>query len=160
MTEKNDPVTTGLGEQMYLLVVDQTDEFEVALKYAAYRAKAFGVRVSLLYVMDIEDFQHWGGVQERMHQEYMEAAEKHMLQAAKVINDEAGMYPVLYLQSGGNVTQKILDIIESDRNITKFILGANPQTGSPGPLVSYFSGKGLSRLRVPLTIVPGNLDLD
>ena len=47
-----------------------------------------------------------------------------------------------------------------DLSITKLILGGSVQSKSPGPLVSYFTGKGLSKLRVPLTIVPGNLAED
>ena len=37
------------------------------------------------------------------------------------------------------------------------VLGANTQGESPGPLVTYMAGKGAGRMRVPITIVPGNL---
>ena len=34
-----------------------------------------------------------------------------------------------------------------------------PGTGpeGPGPLVTHLAGKGLGKLRIPLTLVPGNL---
>ena len=39
----------------------------------------------------------------------------------------------------------------------EFLAGVSGSAG-PGPMVSYFSGKGLAKLRVPVVIVPSHLD--
>lgn len=144
----------------YLLVVDASEEFSVALRYAAKLAQSNGARLALLHVLDKEDFMHWAGIQDRMHEEYRVEAETELLKAAQVIVDISAMLPTLYLEEAGNLSQTVLDIIHADPNITKLILGGGTQSGGPGPLVSYFSGKGLNKLDVPLTIVPGNLSED
>lgn len=147
----------GYNGPVYLLVVDRTEEFKVALAYAARLAQANGARVALLHVMDTEDFQHWGDVEKRMHEEYRAEAEKELWEAARTVNEISALFPALYLEEGGNIAQTVLDVLEHDPRITKLILGGAPQSGNPGPLVSYFSGKGLNRLNVPLTIVPGDI---
>ena len=145
----------------YLLVVDSSEEFQIALVYAAKLAQANGARLALLHALDKEGFfQHWGSVQERLHEEYREEAEQELLSAVSVINERSASLPVLYLEEAGNLSEKILDIIENDPNITKLILGGAAHSKTPGPLVSYFSGKGLNKLRVPLTVVPGNMTED
>jgi hypothetical protein len=50
----------------------------------------------------------------------------------------------------------ITEVLARDHSIRRLVLGAGVG-GTPGPLVSYFTGKGLSQLPVPLTIVPGGL---
>jgi nucleotide-binding universal stress UspA family protein len=144
---------------VYLVVADETEEFSVALHYAAKLAQANGARTSILYVMDDEGFQHWGNVESRIRWEMRDAGEKVLLDAAQKIRDLGGGISSLHLAAGGR-PQVVLDVINSDYNITKLILGGGTQSANPGPLVSYFTGKGLVSLRVPLTIVPGNISLE
>ncbi len=159
MSEKTQRQFKPMGDApVYLLVVDNTDEFGVALHYAAKLALSNGAKLALLHVLEKEEFQHWGDIQDRMHEEYRAEAERELLEAAGVINSVAAMLPGLYLEESGNVSQMVLDIIDQDPSITKLILGGAAQSGGPGPLVSYFSGKGLNKLNVPLTIVPGNIE--
>ncbi len=51
-----------------------------------------------------------------------------------------------------------MELIDEDPQISILVLGAHTGQGGPGPLISAFTGKFLGRLRVPMTIVPGNLD--
>lgn len=148
-------------DPIYLLVVDSSEEFQIALVYAAKLAQANGARLALLHALDKEGFfQHWGSVQERLHEEYRVEAEQELLSAAAVINERSASLPVVYLEEAGNLPEKILEIIANDPNITKIILGGAAHSKTPGPLVSYFSGKGLNKLSVPLTVVPGNMTED
>lgn len=151
--------TSHVDEPIYLMVVDSSDEFQVALVYAARLAQRNGARLALLHALDKEDFfQHWGGVQERLHEEYRIEAEQELLAAATVISERCSTLPVVYLEEAGNLADIVLGIIEDDPHITKLILGGAAHSNSPGPLVSYFSGKGLNKLTVPLIIVPGNME--
>lgn len=143
---------------VYLLVVDDTPEFQVALHYTAHLAKKNGAHVALLHVMDQEDFQHWGTVAEKIHNEIVQEAKDLLLGAADVITQVSGCLPILYLQDGGQM-DVILEIIKQDPTIEKFILGGSTTSSNAGPLVSYFTGKGLPELRVPLTIVPDTIDI-
>ena len=143
---------------VYLLVVDDTPEFRVALRYTAHSAKKNGARLALLYILDQEDFQHWGHIADKIHDEIMTEAYKLLFEAADLATEISGHMPAFYLQDGGKM-DVILDIIKQDPLIEKFILGGNTSTSSAGPLVSYFTGKGLPELSVPLTIVPDTIDL-
>ena len=37
------------------------------------------------------------------------------------------------------------------------VLGAGTDKDGPGPLISFVTGKGIGRMRVPITIVPATL---
>ena len=44
--------------------------------------------------------------------------------------------------------------------ISILVLGAGTGPEGPGPLITYLTGRGASRLRIPITIVPGGLTLE
>lgn len=142
---------------VYLVVAEDTDEFAVALRYAARRAEVSRAHVGILHVMNVDDFQHWGNVEAMMRRELRQEAEKNIWGHAKAVNDLNGQRPVLYICEGDR-TDSIINTIEEDEHIRALILGGAEQASGPGPLVSYFTGKGLAKLRVPVIVVPGHLD--
>lgn len=142
---------------VYLVAADETEEFSVALRYAARRAKAHRAHVGILHVVSIDDFQHWGNIEAIMRHELREQAEKFIWDSARTVNDLDGLRPCLYLREGDRI-DALVDAINEDTNIRALILGAGTAASGPGPMVSYFTGKGISRLRVPLVLVPGHLD--
>ena len=56
-------------ERIFLVVVDNTAELRVALRFASLRARNTGGRVALLYVIEPADFQHWMSVENLMREE-------------------------------------------------------------------------------------------
>ena len=50
-----------------------------------------------------------------------------------------------------------MELIEEELDISLLVLGAATGTDGPGPLVSYLIQKMAGRLRIPVTVVPGNL---
>lgn len=142
---------------VYLLVADQTEEFGIALKFASKIAKANNAHVAILYVLEKQEFQHWGDIEARMRQEQRAEAEQFLFDMARRVNEYAHTYPVFYMREGTRL-ESLIDVLESDKSIKRLILGGSVG-GSPGPLISYFSTKGLGVLNIPLTIVPGNLEL-
>src|SRR3546814_6735774 len=60
----------------FLVVVDDTQESRVALRYATRRARNIRCGVVLLRVVEPVDFQQWAGVAEIMRSEAHEAAER------------------------------------------------------------------------------------
>ena len=64
--------------------------------------------------------------------------------------------PILYVREGTR-RDELLKLIEEEPSIQILVLAANVDQGGPGPLVAALTGRFLNRLRIPLTIVPGNL---
>lgn len=143
---------------VYLVVADESDEFPLALHYAARQAKAHRGHLAILHVIDIQDFQHWNKVEDMMRKELRDKAEKFVWAAAKKVNELNETMPILYIREG-EVKDVIVDVINEDISIKTLVLaGGVNNSSSPGSLVGHFSSKGLARLRVPLLIVPGHLD--
>jgi nucleotide-binding universal stress UspA family protein len=139
----------------YLVVIDETGEARVALRYAARRAARTGGQVELLVVVPRAEFVQWGGVQAAMEEEARLRAEAMALDASGAIAEEAGVKPVILVRHGDPV-KAIADLLKERDDIAALVLGAAPE-GGPGPLVSHFSGAVAGTLPCPLVIVPGRL---
>ncbi len=139
----------------YLVVADDSEDFQTALRFACVQAKANRARVGILKIIEDQDFQHWGAVENKVKREMREAAEKYIWTAAKTANDLNGCIPSLYFAEG-EPGDAVMKTIESDDHIIRLILGNRAGHG-PGPLISYCLGKGLERMQVPLVIVPAHL---
>lgn len=140
----------------FLCVVDETEEFAAALQFACRRATNTNGRVALLYVVQPAEFQHWMAIGERMREEAREEAEEMLNVVASVVQKRTGQMPALYIREG-TVREEVVALIEEEASISLLVLGAASGAEGPGPLVSYLVEKMAGRLRVPVTIVPGNL---
>jgi nucleotide-binding universal stress UspA family protein len=164
MSEKSDsnaasatpPKSSG---RVFLVVVDNSPELGVALRYACMRAKKTGGRVALLYVMEPADFQQWAGVNELMREEARQEAEQTLQKMAADVQKQSAAMPVLYVREGER-RDELLKLIDEEPTISILVLGAATGPRGPGPLVSALTSKFVGKLRVPVTIVPGNLSLD
>ncbi|MCZ6481884.1 MAG: universal stress protein [Alphaproteobacteria bacterium] len=143
-------------ERTFLVVVDNTEELHVALRFASLRAKKTGGRVALLYVVEPADFQHWMAVEDLMREEGRQEAEAVLQKYSAEVQEWSGKTPVFYLREG-KLRDELLKLIDEDQSISVLVLGAATGTEGPGPLISSLAGKMTSDLRVPLTIVPGYL---
>lgn len=141
----------------YLVIADGSEEFQIAAYYAARVATARRGSIAIAHITDMNDFMHWGKVEALIQRDLRLRAEKELWQAAKEVNEEHGLFPSLYIKEG-QMVDKILEIIEEEKNIRALILAGSNNSNNPGPLVTYFSGKGMGRLRIPVIIVPGHLD--
>ncbi|MCH7710241.1 MAG: universal stress protein [Proteobacteria bacterium] len=143
-------------ERTFLVVVDNSEELHVALRFASLRAKKTGGRVALLYVVEPADFQHWMAVEDLMREEGRQEAEAVLQKYSAEVQEWSGKTPVFYLREG-KLRDALLKLIDEDQSISVLVLGAATGTEGPGPLISSLAGKMTSDLRVPLTIVPGYL---
>jgi len=140
----------------YLVVADDSDEFKVALKYASQIAKNHRAHLGILRIIEDQDFQHWGGVEKKMKKEMREQGEKYLWSVAKTANEFNGLIPSLYFAEG-EPGEALLKVIEADDHIVQLVLGGAADHHNPGHLVNFCMGKGLSRLNVPVVVVPGHL---
>lgn len=139
----------------YLVVADDTEEFKTALHYACVHARNHRAKLGILHILQMDDFQQWGRVEERMKKELREQSEQYLWTIARMANEINGTIPSLYIAEGEQ-GDALIATIDNDTHIVKLILGG--KSGSaPGPLVSFCIGKGLDRLHVPVVVVPGHI---
>lgn len=142
----------------FMIVVDETPECMNAMRFAARRAQKTGGGVSMLYVIEPEEFQHWVGVAEVMRAEAREKAEERLIHLAEEMQELCGVTPEFAIREGKKA-EEVLKAIEEDHDIGVLVLGAGEGEG-PGPLVSYLVTKMGHRLPVPVTIVPGGMSME
>lgn len=142
--------------RVFLVVADDTAEMRVALRYAAQRARHTGGRVALFRAVEPVEFQHWMGVGEIMQAEKREEAERLLDTLSTNVVEIAGSIPAIFLREG-EMREELEALIDEEPSISILVLAAGTGKEGPGPLVTYLSGKGVNRLRIPITIVPGAL---
>jgi len=150
------PAPADTSDRVFLVVVDETEEMKVALRFACQRARRTGGRVALLYVIEPADFQHWMAVEDLMREEARSEGEQLLQRLAAQVNELVGTIPVLYVREG-KVRDELFKLLDEEPRISILVLGANTGSRGPGPLVSALTGNMIGKLRVPVTVVPGNL---
>ena len=143
---------------LYWIIVDGTSEKELALRYAAHRAKANNGHVALIYIMPISTFQHWGVVQDRIKDEERKKVEDAMYSAADLVHSLGGGLCSMHIAQGDRV-EGIVAML-NDNPASKMFILASSEGKRPGPLVKYFTSKGIGRMRVPLVIIPQGLEAE
>ena len=145
-------------KRTFLCVVDESEELHQALRYACRRARNTGGRVALLYVIEPVEFQHWMAVGHLMAEERREQAEEMLQVVSSVVQTLSGATPVIYIREG-NPTEELMKLLESEKEFSILVLGAATVGDAPGRLLTYLL-KRMNKLRIPMTIVPGNLTDD
>jgi nucleotide-binding universal stress UspA family protein len=145
--------------RVFLVVVDETEELQIAVHYAARRAAHTGGRVALLYVIEPSELQTWVAIENLAREEQREEAEQLMLRLCEEILPIAGSMPIVYIREGPR-RDELLALINEDPSISILVLAAATGPEGPGPLISYLAGKPAARLRIPITIVPGSLTME
>lgn len=139
----------------YLVVIDDTPEAEIALRFAARRATKTGGNVEILSLIEPGEFIAFGGVQATIEAEARQHAEGLVAAAAGALLAESGLRPAITVRSGEG-PRIIRELIAANADIAALVLGA-AATGGPGPLIAHFTGTDAGALPVPLMIVPGSL---
>jgi nucleotide-binding universal stress UspA family protein len=153
----SDPAPTpSPNRRKFLVVVDQTEECKVALRFAARRAQHTGGIVTLLYVVPPADFQQWAGVERMMREEARGEAERALYEAAKTVNEIVGAMPELVIREG-RPADEIPALLREDHAVSILVLATGTSKEGPGPLVSLISQPGANGYPIPVTVVPGTL---
>jgi nucleotide-binding universal stress UspA family protein len=148
----------GESQRTYLVVVDDSAESRVALRFAARRAAKTGGRIEVLGIVEPQDFVQFGGVQAAIEEEQRLRIEGVVSSAIGEILDESGIDAQIIIRHGEAV-RTVRDFIGEREEIAALVLGAAP-SGTPGPLVADFAGHDAGLLPCPLMIIPGGLSED
>lgn len=139
----------------YLVVIDETPEAEIALRFAARRAVKTGGSVQILALIPPAEFVQWGGVQAAIEEEARIRAEALVASAAGTLVEESGLRPSITVRQGEAVPV-IREVLAENDGIAALVLGA-AASGAPGPLVAHFAGADAGKLPCPVMIIPGSL---
>ena len=139
--------------RVYLVIMDETDEARVALRFASRRAAKTDGAVHVLAVVPPQDFVAFGGVQATIEQEARDRAEMLAASAAGSLQSEGGKIPVISVRQGEG-DKVIRDYLSEHPEVAALVLGA--AADGPGPLVTHFAS-GSGSLPCPLFVVPGGL---
>lgn len=140
----------------FLVVVDDTEECDRAVYFAARRAGRVGAGLTLLAVTTPGEFQHWFGVGDVMREEAESAARAHLARVAARARDISGVEAEQVIREGQR-GEELLKAIEEDEDVALLVLAAGSGTEGPGPLVSSIVGKSAGAFPIPVAIVPGKL---
>jgi hypothetical protein len=141
----------------YLVVIDETPEAEIALRFAARRAVKTGGGVEILALIPQPEFVQWGGVMAAIEDEAYERAEALVARAAGTLFTESGLKPSITVRQGDG-SKVVREMIAANPDIAALVLGAAP-SGLPGALVAHFTGADAGTFSVPVMIIPGSLDV-
>jgi nucleotide-binding universal stress UspA family protein len=143
-------------KRKYLVVIDDTEECDRAVYWAAKRAGRTKSQLLMLRVIDTgERNRQWLGVADIMQAEALEAANAafdKFAARAKVIAD---IVPDRVIREGDPV-QEIIKLIDEDTDIGILVLAAGTSNEGPGPLVTSLA-KSAGTFPIPVAIVPGHL---
>jgi nucleotide-binding universal stress UspA family protein len=142
-------------KRTYLVVVDDSPEARVALRFAARRAAKTGGRVEVLGIVEPQHFVQFGAVQAAIEQEQRLRIEGVVSAAVGEILDESGVEATIIVQQGDPV-RTVRDYVGGRSEVAALVLGAAP-SGIPGPLVAHFTGNDAGKLPCPVMIIPGSL---
>jgi nucleotide-binding universal stress UspA family protein len=156
MTAEASGHTEKARQRIFLVVIDESEEMRSALRYACRRAQHTNGRVALLYVIEQVSFQHWLGVGRVMEEEARAVAEQQLQSFAAEVYSQTGTMPVLHLREGDRAEQ-LVQLLQEEAGISLLVLATAGGSGNPGPLVTYLMANLGRHIRVPVTLVPGEL---
>jgi nucleotide-binding universal stress UspA family protein len=146
----------------FLLVVDESQEVESALYYAASRVQRSSGSLVMLYVIEPGEYQHWAGVRQvQLEEETNKAKALFRLFRRKLNLAGFENIDVEDVTREGKVAEEIAKLIGEDEDIAILVLGASHDPTGPGPLVSSLAaGNAAGGFLIPVTVVPGRLSLE
>ncbi|CAN7467000.1 universal stress protein [Devosia sp. LjRoot3] len=141
-------------KRKFLVVIDETEECDRALTFAAFRVKRTGGTVVLVTVIPKPEFIGMG-VEDVLRAEAVEEAERNLDSRLARIKEIGDVRAETVIREG-NGAEQIEQLIDKDHDIAILVLAASRSGEGPGPLVTHFAGRA-NALPIPLTIVPGRM---
>ena len=144
-----------MSQRVYLVIMDETEESRLALRFASRRAVRTGGVVHIVAIVPQQTFSAFAAVQATIEDEARSRAEVLVTAAAGSLVSEGGPMPVVSVREGEAV-KVVRDYLTEHPEVSALVLGA-ASDGNPGPLVSHFAVAHPGQLPCPLMIVPGSM---
>jgi nucleotide-binding universal stress UspA family protein len=143
-------------KRKYLVVIDDSEECDRAVFWAAKRAGRTKSQVVMLRVIETAvRNQQWLGVADIMQAEALEAAKATLNKYAARVKKIAHIKVDMVIREG-DTSEQISTIIDEDADIGILVLAAGTGKDGPGPLITSLS-KTAGQFPIPVAIVPGHL---
>ncbi|AKR57666.1 hypothetical protein XM25_18135 [Devosia sp. H5989] len=137
----------------FLVFIDDSEECDRALTFAAYRTRRTGGTVVLMSVIEPPGFQGLG-VEDVLRAEALEGAEQNLNKRLRRIAEIGSIKTETVIREGRPADQ-IEAVINQDPGIAILVLAAANNSEGPNPLIAHFAGN--SRIHVLVTVVPGSM---
>lgn len=141
--------------RVYLVIVDETEEALVALRFASRRAAKTGGGLHLLALVPQQEFSAFAAVQATIEEEARARAESLVNGVAGSLISEGGKMPLISVRVGGG-EKVVREYLAEHPEVSALVLGIAKE-GGPGPLVTYFAGTHVAQMPCPVFLVPGSL---
>ena len=96
---------------------------------------------------------------DRAKAEARATAEQRMQKLADEVYRQTGAIPAVHIREGAPAEQ-LVQLIQEDTSVSLLVLATAANAGSPGPVVSYLLSNLGRKVRIPITLVPGELTTD
>ena len=141
----------------YLVCVDESSEFLDALDYACSNAEKSKMGIILFYVIELENFRHWQGVENIMQKEQENKAKSILKKFKNIILKKYNLKIKNIIRTGDKV-EKLIEVFDDEKQgISQLILGLSLQESDTNRIISSLTGSSRRKLSLPITIVPGNI---
>ena len=152
-----------MSSRKFLVIADDSAEFDAALRYACRRALSTGGHVALLRAIEPAVFEHWSGVRDEMERQDHAEAEAVLQRLAERVVAECGTPPEFIIKHAQNTKAALRAVVAEDPDVKILVLAAAVGGRGPGPLVASIAKEGVNwghHRKLPVTVVPGDLTDD
>lgn len=143
-------------KQVFLVLVDETAEMPVALRFACYLANKRDGQVALFRALEPAGFMPWAGVDDIMRTEMQDESEHLLKSYTDIVTEWTGDAPIVYIREG-NAGEELTKLLCEEKNITKLVLASDVSTEDPGPVITYMMQEGTHTVHKPIVVVPSNM---
>ena len=143
-------------KKKFLIVIDESEELEKAIYFAANRAIHTDGNLSLLYIVDPAVNAQWSRIENLIEQEATSEAKKLCREWSQKIKSRFDIESEVIIKMGDRCDE-LLKLVEEDKNIRFLVLASSANSEEPGPLIKALTGKKIKDLSIPMVIIPGFL---
>ena len=116
-----------MSQRKFLVIADDTPEFQTALRFACRRARSTGGHLAMLRVIEPAVFEHWSGVREEIERQARAEAEAFLQKMAEFVIAETGAAPEFIIVNAESARQALRSVIAEDPDIKILVLvGLDP----------------------------------
>jgi nucleotide-binding universal stress UspA family protein len=139
-----------------LVCVDGSEHSRVAVRFACKEAERLDFKVEMIHVINPSEYNSLFMGGDMLREEKHAEAEKLLKDIVKQIKDLSTIKPS-YVIREGFLSDEVVKAIAEDESVNMLILGKAPETASKNDIIALLSAQLVSKIMVPMLIVPGNL---